>query len=133
VRYRSGRGYDALGDPVAISVAARAPRIAIPVLLLTGRGVYSSTEEFVDAMRQEAHVTTFGDTTGGSSGNPTLRPLCDGWQFTVPRWQHRASDGRLIEDQGIAPELVSAWDPDAARAGRDAVLDSAVAYLRRRP
>ncbi|MDP2958355.1 MAG: S41 family peptidase [Longimicrobiales bacterium] len=67
-------------------------RLTMPVLVLTGRRVYSSNEEFVDVMRQEPLVTTFGDTTGGGSGNP---------------------------------------DAAAAAAGRDVVLEAAVAHLKR--
>jgi C-terminal processing protease CtpA/Prc len=113
-----------------ISVRPRGTRLAMPVVLLTGRGVFSSSESFVDAMRQEPSVLTLGDTTGGSSGNPVLRPFIDGWQYTVPTWQHRASDGTLIEGHGIPPERHVPWDADAARVGRDVVLESAVALLR---
>lgn len=129
VQVRDGASYTSLGPPQSIQVSPRGPRLTMPVVVLTGRGIFSSNEEFVDVMRQEPQVTTMGDTTGGGSGNPQERQLYAGWKFRVPTWLHLASDGEPIEGRGIAPERYAAWDAAAARAGRDVVLEAAVAWL----
>lgn len=132
VRVRTGNAHDDLSVARSIDVAPSSPRLTMPVVVLTGRGVWSSNEEFVDVMRQEPSVLTLGDTTGGGSGNPEELPLKDGWRFRVPRWLHLASDGQPIEGRGIAPERYVAWDPAAAAVGRDVVLEAAVAQLKGR-
>lgn len=132
VRVRNGPAYTSLGPPTTLTVTPRGSRLAMPVLLLTGRGVFSSNEAFVEAMRQEAHVTTFGDTTGGSSGNPVTRELAEGWRYTVPTWLHMTRDGQPIEGRGIPPEQYAPWNQAAARAGQDVVLEAALSALRAR-
>jgi C-terminal processing protease CtpA/Prc len=101
------------------------------VFVLSGRGVYSSNESFIAAMRELPNVTIVGDTTGGGSGNPALHPLGDGWQYTVSRWIATTVDGVVIEDNGIPPDVDIPFS--IADFGRrlDVTLDSALVMARR--
>lgn len=100
-----------------------------PVLLLTGRRSASSNEGFIAAMQELPNVTSAGDTSAGSSGNPQTFTLPGGWSYTVSRWIHYTAAGQIIEDQGIQPRVnVPASAADFA-GGRDPVLDFALAQL----
>ena len=75
VRYRNGPRHSDLGPFQPLVVDRRGSwQFTKPVLVLVGRGCFSSTEAFVAAMRVLPNVTVVGDTTGGGSGNP--RTFC---------------------------------------------------------
>lgn len=127
VRYRSGAG---LGPPISRTVPPRGPwTFTKPVVLLVGRGCFSSNESFIAAMATLPHVTVMGDTTGGGSGNPAEHALGGGWRYRVPRWIESAPDGHVIEWHGIAPDVVVPWDTAGLAATRDPVIEAAVAFL----
>ena len=50
-----------------------------PVVVLTNRGCYSATNEFVSIMKYAPNVTIVGDKTGGGSGLPFSSELPNGW------------------------------------------------------
>jgi hypothetical protein len=100
------------------------------VVVLSGRGVYSSNETFISALREIPSVTVMGDTTGGSSGNPGEFELGGGWTYFVPRWIAYTPDGRVIEWNGIEPDLIIPVTAADFAAGRDPVLDFALSFLR---
>jgi hypothetical protein len=126
-RFRNGPGH---GDFTAPTIRTLSPRdpwtYTAPVFVLTGRGVFSSNESFVSAMRELPNVTIVGDTTGGGSGNPSLHPLGDGWQYTVPRWLAATPDGIVIEDNGIPPDVPIRFDHAEFERRVDVTLDSAL-------
>jgi hypothetical protein len=100
------------------------------VALLSGRGVFSSNETFVSALREIPNVTVIGDTTGGSSGNPGEFALGDNWKYFVPRWIAYTPDMKVIEWNGIPPDVIVPVTPADFAAGRDPVIDFALAFLR---
>jgi hypothetical protein len=100
-----------------------------PVVLLIGRNCTSSNESFIAAMRELPNVTVIGDTSGGASGNPGTFQLGGGWSYTVSRWIDYTAERQIIEDQGIAPAISVAAAATDFAAGRDPVLDFAIARL----
>ncbi|MDD4729102.1 MAG: S41 family peptidase [Dysgonamonadaceae bacterium] len=50
-----------------------------PLIILTNRGCYSATNEFVSTMKYADNVTIVGDKTGGGSGFPFSSELPNGW------------------------------------------------------
>jgi hypothetical protein len=129
VRYRNGPKHSDLGPLQPSRVSPRGSwQFRKPVLLLVGRGCFSSSEDFIAAMSQLPYVTVVGDTTGGGSGNPTMVDLGGGWQYSVPRWIEYTAAMQVVEWKGIAPNIVvpaSAADFDA---GRDPVFDFAIQW-----
>jgi C-terminal processing protease CtpA/Prc len=106
-----------------------------PVYLLVGRGCFSSNETFVAAMSALPQVTVAGDTTGGGSGNPIEREIRvdgrnTGWRYSVPRWIERTADGKVIEWNGIAPDVHVSFAAAAVAGGVDPVLEWALARAR---
>jgi hypothetical protein len=107
IQFRDGPKHSDFGDRITKYAEPRgAWQFTRPVIVLSGRGVFSSNESFIAAMRELPQVTIMGDTTGGSSGNPGSHELSGGWKFGVPRWIVTTADGRVIEWNGIAPDVV---------------------------
>jgi hypothetical protein len=130
VRFRDGPNHDDFGEESTRQVDGRGPfQFTKPVMVLSGRGVFSSNETFIAAMRELPNVTVLGDTTGGGSGNPQTYPLGGLWSYSVSRWIEWTADRRVIEWNGIPPDVFVAWDTTAIRNGRDPVLAVALARL----
>jgi hypothetical protein len=130
VRFRDGSRHDQFGPEIVRRIGPRgAFQFTRPVTVLSGRDVYSSSESFIAAMRALPNVTILGDTTGGASGNPREHALGDGWRFTVSRWIETTADHEVIEWRGIAPDVHVPWDSAAATAGRDVIIEAALARL----
>lgn len=129
-RFRDGPRHGDFGDEIERHVNPRGSfQFTDPVVVLSGRGIFSSNETFISAMREMPNVTIVGDTTGGGSGNPQTFPLGDGWSYSVSRWIEWTADRRVIEWNGIPPDVYVPWDPAAVSNGRDPVLEAALARL----
>ena len=87
-------------------------------------------ESFISAMGEIPTVTVIGDTTGGSTGNPEFFPLRDGWSYAVPRWMAYTADLRVIEWNGIPPDILVPVTREDFAAGRDPVLEFALEWAR---
>lgn len=130
VQFRNGPRHDDFGPETTRRIGPRgAFQFTRPVIVLSGRGVYSSNESFVAAMRELPNVLILGDTTGGGTGNPAEHSLGDGWRYTVSRWIERTADRRVIEWQGIPPDEYVPWNASVVAQGRDPVLDAALSRL----
>jgi carboxyl-terminal processing protease len=101
-----------------------------PVILLIGPDSFSSTENFIAAMQTLRNVTTVGATTGGASGCPKTFALANGWDYSVPVCYDMTAAGRVIEWNGIQPEVAVATTQDDFKRGDDPVLDTALMLLR---
>ena len=100
-----------------------------PVLMLTSARTYSAAEDFVvafDAMRRGRIV---GEPTGGSTGQPLIFDLPGGGTARVCTKRDAYPDGREFVGVGIQPQVRAAPTVADLRAGRDTVLDAAVALL----
>jgi hypothetical protein len=127
VRFRSGRDHDDFGAETSRAIGPRGTfQFTKPVVVLSGRGVFSSNESFISAMREIPNVTILGDTTGGATANPAQHAIGDGWKYTVSRWIELTATRQTIEWQGIPPDVYVSWDPAVVGAGRDPVLEAAV-------
>lgn len=132
--YRDGPDPDDLGPRNERVVEPRGPwRYAAPVVLLQGRCTLSSAESMALMFAQCPQVTTLGDFTGGSSGNPTSIALACGITVNQPRWLDRDPDGNPIEHVGVAPDVRVEAAPAQLDDARDPVLEAALARLRKTP
>ncbi|MBY0497962.1 MAG: hypothetical protein K2Y23_27465 [Cyanobacteria bacterium] len=116
VRYRNGPAHTDFGPAQQRTLSPRGPwQYTGLVLLLIGRRCASSNESFIEAMRQFPNVTLAGDRTAGGSANPGTFPLASGWSYTVSRWIEYTADNRVIEDNGILPQVVVSATPPISR------------------
>ena len=97
-----------------------------PIVLLTNRNVVSSAEGFSLMLRSLPNVTHLGDTTAGSTGNPGLFEMPNGWELLVSRWQVTDPEGNYVEDRGLAPDEVVWVTEEDRNAGRDTILEAAI-------
>ena len=124
VRIRNGPKHDDLTAPITETLRPTGARkFTGPVYLLTNRRVFSSAENFALALRQLPNVTTVGDTTGGSSGRPVTRELANGWTYELSTWIEYNADHQVVEDAGVAPNIVVPRSGNGIATKRDAVLD----------
>ena len=101
----------------------------IPMVLLVNEGSGSSSEVLAGALQDHGRATIIGDMTFGKGSVNILRPLSNegGLYITIAHWY--TPDGRLIENQGIVPDISV-----TSRDVRDAdvkQLESALAELER--
>lgn len=75
------------------------------IYVLSGPAVMSSNESFILMMRQVPDSKVVGMRTYGSSGNPIPRELSNGVTVYIPGWQAYTLDGKLIEGNGIEPDI----------------------------
>lgn len=126
-RVRNGPGHDDFTAATPRNISPRgAWRYTKPVTVLIGRGCFSSNESFIAAMGEFPHVTLVGETTGGASANPQRFELGEGWHFSVSTWIETTVAGRIIEWNGIEPDIVVPWSQTVMSSGTDQILEFAV-------
>lgn len=75
------------------------------IYVLSGPIVMSSNESFILMMKQLPKAKVVGMRTYGSSGNPMPRELSNGVTVYLPSWQAYTLDGKLIEGNGVEPDI----------------------------
>ena len=133
-QYRSGPKHEDLGARNERTIEPRGPwRFESPVVCLQGQKTFSSAESMALMFAQCPQVTTMGDKTGGSSGNPRTIELEGGIVVNLPRWNDMDPAGNPIENVGVAPKVRIEAKSEDFTALKDPVLDAALAYLRKAP
>lgn len=117
------RGFTRVFDRVLEPAPTRPPKPA-KVAVLIGPACMSSNESFIQMMRYGVKARLFGERTAGSSGNPKPHELCDDLTLMLPSWRDMEPDGRLVEGQGIDPDVVVEWTTRG-----DPVIDAAVKWI----
>ncbi|HLP16794.1 MAG TPA: S41 family peptidase, partial [Bacteroidota bacterium] len=130
-RWRNGARHSDFTDYAASTIGPLGKQQFLkPVALLTNRRCFSSAEGTILMFRALPNVTTIGDTTGGGSANPLTLSLPNGWKYRVSRWIQYTDEKKVFEGTGLPPDI-PLWIPDSdAAAGRDAILDRAIGFLR---
>ncbi len=99
-----------------------------PVVILTNRKSFSSTEIFLMIMQNFPKVTIVGDTTGGGVGAPAWRELPNGWVYRLSTHRLIRPDGSTVEGKGIIPDYV-VWNTPV-EIGKDKILEKAIELLK---
>ena len=129
-QYRNGPAHTNLTERSARSLAPRGPwRYDRPVVLLIGQKCMSSSESFVAMMTCAPQVTTMGDRTAGSSGNPKIIQLPLDMSVSVPRWIDYLPDGTPLDEKGVVPQIPFAGTAEAFQGERDDLLSAALERL----
>ena len=130
-QFRDGPAYTNLTQKVARKIEPAGPWCyEHPVVLLIGQKCMSSCESFVGMMTGDAQVTTMGDHTCGSSGNPQVVELPLSMTVTLPQWIDYKPDGQPLDEHGFVPQVPFAPELGAFGPGRDDLLSAALARLR---
>ncbi len=96
-----------------------------PVVVLTNRGCYSATNEFVSVMKYAPNVTVIGDKTGGGSGLPFSSELPNGWSVRFSASPMFNAEKEHIEF-GVEPDL----HVDMLQADKEKMRDTMIEKAR---
>ena len=104
-----------------------------PVVLLIGQRCMSSNESFISMMAEFPQVTTTGDRTCGSSGNPKFLDLPAGVRISLPKWIDFLPDGTPLDEKGVQPDKYFPFEPEFFEGNRDDLLKSALEQVQQLP
>lgn len=130
IRHKTGPGHTDFSTPEPVYTSpSNQIRWQKKVALLTNRRAYSSTNDFVNIMRQFSNVTVIGDRTGGGSGLPFSSELPNGWSV---RFSASPMFGPNMEDIefGIEPDIQVEMTSEDMQRGIDTIIEYARAYLK---
>ncbi len=127
---RNGPSHTNLTEKMERSAQPRGPwRYSKPVLLLIGQRCMSSDESFIGMMTGDPQLTTMGDRTCGSSGNPEIIKLPLDMTVSVPRWIDYLPDVTLLDERGFQPQIPFTPSPTAFEMEKDDLLAAALAEI----
>jgi hypothetical protein len=130
-QFRNGPKHSDLGPKMDRDCGPAGPWHYVgPVVVLQGQKTMSSAESFALALAQCPQVTTMGDRTAGSSGNPRRLEAGAGIVVNLPRWIDMDPQGKPIDVVGIAPRVKIDAKPEDFRGEQDPVLAAALERLR---
>ncbi len=102
-----------------------------PVALLIGPKTYSAAEDFTVAFTHIGRGPVFGETTGGSTGQPVFFSLPGGGGAFVCSKRDVFPDGREFMGVGIPPDFTVKDTIEGLRQGRDEALEAAMKHLKK--
>lgn len=130
--HKTGKGHNDFSTPIAVYVEPVTDRVRWqkPVVVLTNRRSYSSTNDFVNKMKQFPKVVIVGDKTGGGSGLPFSSELPNGWSVRFSASPMYDPDMKHIEF-GIEPDIKVDMTSEDIQKGKDTLIETAREYLRK--
>jgi carboxyl-terminal processing protease len=99
------------------------------VVILVDEYSASSSEEFAGSLQALGRATIVGSQTPGVCLVMNIETLPYGTILAYPIAQSQTSDGRVLEDNGVVPDIEVALDRQQLLQGRDAQLEAALNYL----
>jgi len=97
------------------------------LIILVDRATWSAGEDFVMPFLDNHRATIIGETTGGSTGQPYYHIFDNGMGFAVGTKRVYLPDGGRFEGVGLAPDIAVHVRREDLYAGRDPVLEKAIA------
>lgn len=116
-------------EPNAYTVRRNGQATDIPLAVLVNGGSASASEIVAGAIQYHGRGVLIGVTTYGKGSVQSTHTLRDGssLRVTIAKWV--LPGGRILEGDGIEPDVVVDIMPEQAAAGEDPQLDRAVQYL----
>lgn len=102
------------------------------VVILVDEHSASSSEEFSGSLQAMGRATIIGSQTPGNCLNANFVPLLGGGILMYPFGQAQTQAGRILEDNGVLPDLSVTLDRHELLQGIDAQLEAALAFLQDR-
>jgi C-terminal processing protease CtpA/Prc len=107
----------------------QAHHFAGPVIVLTSPRTFSAAEDFLVAFDQSGRGMIMGEPSGGSTGNPLYFKLPGGGGGLVCSKHDAYADGKEFVGVGVHPQVVAHPTVADFRAGKDTVLERAMALI----
>ncbi len=89
----------------------------------------SSSEEFSGSLQALGRATIIGSQTPGMCLTANIVPLPNGAILVYPFSQSQTPDGRVLEDNGVMPDISVTLDRAQLLQGVDSQLEAALDYL----
>jgi len=99
------------------------------VVILVDELSASSSEEFAGSLQAMGRATVVGAQTPGRCLTMTVAPLPAGALLSYPDGQSQTPAGRVLEDNGVMPDVEAPLDRALLLQGRDSQLEAALACL----
>ncbi len=121
-------------DRMYVDAAGREPidpdhHYAGQVVVLTSARTFSAAEDFLVAFDQSGRGTILGEPSGGSTGNPLYFRLPGGGAGLVCSKHDAYADGKEFVGVGVKPQIAASPTVADYRAGKDTVLERALAEI----
>ena len=101
----------------------------LPVIVLVNRSTASASEIVAGALKDRNRAVLMGERTYGKGSVQSLYPLPDGSSLHITTAIWLTPGRRSLAGQSLQPDIEVARTTEDRTAGRDPVLDRAVAYL----
>jgi C-terminal processing protease CtpA/Prc len=111
------------------NLVPESPHYSQKVVILVDEDSQSQSEYTAMAFRASPNAIVMGSTTAGADGNISAIPLPGGLQTLITGLGVFYPDKKPTQRIGIIPDIIVRPTIAGIRAGRDEVLDSAVAYI----
>ena len=130
--YKTGPGHSDFSKPAPVYTEPSMDRIRWqkPVAVLTNRRSFSSTNDFVNRMKQMPNAVIIGDQTGGGSGLPFSSELPNGWSVRFSASPMFDPDLNHIEF-GIEPDIKVDMKLEDMLKGKDTIIEKAREVLKK--
>jgi carboxyl-terminal processing protease len=99
------------------------------VVILVDELSSSSSEEFAGSLQAMGRATIIGTQTQGNCLVMNIEPLPEGAILAYPFGQSQTPDGRILEDNGVVPDIEVVLDRASLLQGRDTQLEAALAFV----
>ena len=131
ITHKTGKGHQEFSSPAPIYTepATDRERWQKPVAVLTNRRSYSSTNDFVNRMKQMPKAIIIGNQTGGGSGLPFSSELPNGWSIRFSASPMYDPDMKHIEF-GIKPDIAIDITSEDYQKGIDTIIETARKLLK---
>lgn len=121
---------DSEGGKQKLGVESGGIATDLPLAILVNENSASASEVVSGALQDYERGPLIGNQTFGKGSVNHFRNLSDGSSIyiTIGRWE--TSNGRLIEGQGLSPDIEVELTDEDIQQGRDPQLDKAVEYIK---
>lgn len=131
VQNRNGKNHNDFTNMSPIEYPKRGEwQFTKPIILLIGRGCFSTSEIFAAGMTKLANCITIGDTTGGGLSNSRQFTLPDGTVYSVSDQLIFDTEKKIVESSGIPPQVLVNWNSEDIENGIDPVFEYALDLLK---
>jgi carboxyl-terminal processing protease len=111
------------------AVFPRAEIYAGRLALLLDEGSASTTEILAQGLQDLKRARVFGTRSAGATLPSDIIRLPDGDGFQYPTASYTSSGGRVLEGNGVMPDVEVRQSRESIAAGRDPVIDAAVQWI----
>lgn len=119
-------------DYEADTIKPKAKRIVIPTVILLGHNTASAAEDFLIYADKQKHMVKIGEKSFGSTGQPFIFDLPGGGSARICTKKDTYPDGREFVGYGIKPDIEITPTLNDYLKNKDAVLEEAMKYLKKK-